>query len=74
LGIVQESRRQFLEPDFANDTNDLALALRLYQLRQQYQANPTVAARLDQIFTNIVTGQLRVADAALTELTKPAAP
>jgi hypothetical protein len=74
LGIVQESRRQFLEPGFANDTNDLALALRFYQLRQQCQGNATVAAKLDQIFTNLVTGQLRAADTALTELTKPTVP
>jgi hypothetical protein len=74
LGIVQDSRRQFLEPGFANTTNDLALAFRVYQLRQQNRTNEIVAHKLDQVFLDIVTGQTKTADAALTELSQPASP
>jgi hypothetical protein len=74
LGIVQDSRRQFLEPAFPNNTNDLTLALRLYELRQQNKTNTFIAIKLDQIFTNIVAGQLKIADLALSELGKRTVP
>ena len=74
LGIVQDSRRQFLEPAFPNNTNDLTLALRLYELRQQNKTNTFIAIKLDQIFTNIVAGQLKITDLALSELGKRTVP
>jgi len=61
LGIVQNLRREFLEPDFPYSTNDLALAFRFYNLRKQYGGNPTLAAELNRAFTNIVAGKLSVA-------------
>ncbi len=36
LGIIQDSRRQYLDSTFPYHTNDLALAFRFYNLRKQY--------------------------------------
>jgi hypothetical protein len=58
LGIIQDFRRQYLEPGYSGNTNDLTLALRFYQLRQKSTTNPAVSAELDRIFTSIVTGKL----------------
>jgi len=56
LGIIQDFRRQYLNADFPYHTNDLTLALRLYNLRKKYPNNPPVDAELDRVFTNIVSG------------------
>lgn len=66
LGIIQDLRRQYLESAFPYHTNDLALALRLYNLREQYPNNPPVAAELDRIFNNIVSGQTSTAKVQLS--------
>ena len=67
LAIVQESRRHYLEPGFPFQTNDLALPMRLFQLRRQFgTTNPVLAAEMDRIFTNIVSGNLTAAGLELT--------
>jgi len=66
LGIVQDLRRQYLDPDFSYQTNDLVIPLRLYNLRKQYRNNPVVSAELNRIFTNIVSGDMSTADLQLT--------
>ena len=68
LGIIQDLRRKYLEPDFPRQTNDLAIALRFYNLRCSSQTNPVVSAKLDAIFTNIVSGQVEAADLQLRQL------
>ena len=68
LGVVQEYRRQYLDPNFVTTTNDLALPLRLYNLRRQYIGNAIVNAELNRTFTNIVVGNLSAADLQLTGL------
>lgn len=65
LGIVQELRRQHLDPGFPYHTNDLATALRLYNLRQQYGTNPVISAELNRIFTNIICGAVSTANGQL---------
>ncbi len=70
LGIIQDFRRQYLEPGFSPNTNDLALALRFYDLRRQYSTNSVVSAELDRIFTNIVTGKIDTANLQLNRLQK----
>ncbi|MGC9941294.1 MAG: glycoside hydrolase family 71/99-like protein [Verrucomicrobiota bacterium] len=70
LGIMQDFRRQYLQPDFSYKTDDLAIPLRFYNLRRQYLANATVSAELDQIFTNLVSGQINVAKLQLDKLAK----
>jgi hypothetical protein len=70
LTTIQDFRRQYLQPDFSGDTNDLALPLRFYNLRRQYLANATVSAELDQIFTNLVSGKIEVAKLQLDQLAK----
>jgi hypothetical protein len=66
LGIIQNLRRQYLEPGFPYHTNELGLALRFYNLRKQYGSQPAMSAELDRIFTNIVTGALSTANTQLT--------
>ena len=65
LGIIQDFRRQCLDPGFPHHTNDLTLAARLYALRRQYATNAIISAELDRVFTNIVTGNLTVANLQL---------
>jgi hypothetical protein len=73
LGIVQNLRRQYLDSSFPFHTNDLSLALRLYNLRKQYGSTPALAAELNRTFTNIVAGALSTANLQLTgmESTRP---
>lgn len=66
LGIIQDLRRQYLDPDFACHTNDLQLAERLYALRRKYNGNPVLRAELDRVFTNLVNGDLALAALKLT--------
>lgn len=68
LGIIQDFRRQYLQPGFSATTNDLALALRFYQVRRSSAANPAVSAELDRIFANIVAGKIAEAGAQLKQL------
>ena len=67
LEIVQNLRRQYLEPNFENNTNDLALAFQFYDLRRQYPTNAIVSAKLDEIFTNIVSGKIKDAKLQLNQ-------
>jgi hypothetical protein len=71
LGIIQDYRRQYLEPGFPRRTNDLAMAFRFYNLRRQFPTNIVVANELDGIFTNLVSGQLDTAKHQLEQLEKP---
>jgi hypothetical protein len=66
LGIVQDFRRQYLDPDFSYTTNDLTTAYRFYNLRKQFATNAAISAELNRIFTNIVTGRITVANLQLT--------
>ena len=66
LGIIQDARRQYLDSSFPYHTNDLALALRFYNLRKQYATNPALSSELNRIFTNIVSGQVATANLQLT--------
>ena len=66
LGIIQDARRQFLDSGFPYHTNDLALALRFYNLRRLHATNPALASELNRTFTNIVSGQIATANLQLT--------
>jgi hypothetical protein len=68
LGIIQDFRRQYLEAGFSRNTNDLTMALRLYNLRRHFLTNAVVSEELDRIFTNIVSGKLDAANLQLNRL------
>ena len=74
LGVIQDLRRQYLDPAYSGQTNDLILATRLYNLRRQYATNSMLIAELDRVFTNIVNGNLSAAALQLTgvESSQPA--
>ena len=66
LGIIQDLRRQFLDASFPYHTNNLTLPLRLFNLRKQYgNSNSVVTAELNCVFSNIVSGNLTIADLQL---------
>ena len=86
LGMIQDLRRLYLDAGFSYHTNDLTLALRLFNLRELYlygttnlyfnatngsynlygTANLVVCAELDRVFSNIISGNLTVANLQLT--------
>jgi hypothetical protein len=66
LRIIQDLRRQYLDASFPYHTNDLALALRFYNLRKQYGNSQPVTAELDRVFTNLVSGKISTANLQLT--------
>jgi len=68
LGVIQDFRRQHLDSNFSHQTNDLALPLRLYNLRRQYAGNSIVSAELNRTFTNLAAGNLTVARLQLAGL------
>jgi hypothetical protein len=68
LGIIQNFRRQYLDPGFSYTTNDLTTAFRFYNLRKQYGTNTAISAELNRIFTNIVTGKITAANRRLTAI------
>jgi hypothetical protein len=49
-------------------TNDLSAALRFYDLRRSSATNAALASRLDQVFTNFVSGRLEDATDQLKKL------
>lgn len=70
LSIIQNLRRQYLQPDFPYHTNDLGIALHFYQLRRQFATNAVVSAELDQIFSNLVSGKVETGEDQLNQLPK----
>jgi len=66
LGAIQDFRRQYTDPGFPYHTNDLAIALRFYNLRKQYGNTPVIAAELNRTFTNIISGKISAANTELT--------
>jgi hypothetical protein len=67
LGIIQDSRRQYLNAGFPYHTNDLALPLQLFSLRELFgNSSPIVTAELNRVFSNIVSGNLSVAKLQLS--------
>ena len=70
LGMIQDFRRRYLEPTFSRHTNDLAMALRLYELRHQFTTNDLISAELDHVFTNLITGKIEEASLQMNHLGK----
>ncbi|NOS68563.1 MAG: hypothetical protein HOP33_01355 [Verrucomicrobia bacterium] len=68
LGIIQDARRAYLDSRFPLRTNDLGLAMRLYQLRRTGPADAKTLAELDQIFAEIVALDLVTAERRLNQL------
>jgi hypothetical protein len=58
LGMIQDFRSQYIDPQFRLHTNDLALAFRFYQLRRQAGTNTATAAALDQTFSDLISGRI----------------
>jgi hypothetical protein len=69
LAVIQNYRRQYVDPKFPFQSGDLALPLELYKLRKQFGAkNPALTVEMNRIFTNIISGNLVAARAQLVAL------
>jgi hypothetical protein len=68
LGIIQDFRRQYLDTNFSYHTNDLTTALRFYNLRKKYGNSAPMAAELNRIFTNVVSGKVAAANERVTAI------
>jgi hypothetical protein len=68
LGIIQDHRRLYLDAGFPYRTNDLAIALKLYHLRRAAGTNTALSLTLDEIFDEIVSGNLTNANLQLEEI------
>jgi len=68
LEIIQELRRQYLDPQFRGQPHELRLAHRLYQLRREFSTNQPVAAKLDRVFEQIGADELTAAERLLHEV------
>jgi len=68
LGTIQNYRRQYLDPAFSYDTNDLTLAYQVYTMRRAYAGKAVVNSELNQIFTNIVSSNLSTGALRLSAL------
>lgn len=69
LGIVQDTIRSSINPNFPYTKDDLAIPFQLYQLRKQNAGNTEINAHLDQAFQFIVTGKLDEAKNILARYT-----
>ncbi|HEX3798585.1 MAG TPA: glycoside hydrolase family 71/99-like protein [Verrucomicrobiae bacterium] len=61
LGIIQDLRRQFLQPEFSLHTNDLALAMQFYDMRRNVPDKSGASRKLDEVFNDIITDKLEQA-------------
>jgi hypothetical protein len=68
LGIVQDLRRQYLEPEFSLGTNELAMAFEFYNLRRQQGTKREAREQLNEIFTNLISGKISGAREQLRKL------
>jgi hypothetical protein len=68
LEILQDFRRQYIDPGFSRSASELATAFTYYNLRQKSLNNSLVSGELDRIFTNIVSGQVEFANRQLDQL------
>lgn len=68
LNLIRDLCRQKLAPERRLSSNDLASAYQFYGLRQKSATNSALALALNQIFTNIMSGQKIGASGRLREL------
>lgn len=69
LGLIQDLRRQYLDPKFTGVAGDLELPLRLYHLRKQYgKTSAALAAEMDRIFSRLASHNLAAAKKQLAAM------
>jgi hypothetical protein len=66
LAVIQELRREWIDPGFEFRKGDLQLATRFYHVRRELAADSEGFAALDQVFAAIVEGDLQLAEAQLS--------
>jgi Glycosyl hydrolase family 71 len=71
LGILQDLRREYLQPDFSYRTNDLSLAMEFYKARRKRGSSATRSPQLDRVFTNLLSGRISIAREDLGKLAEP---
>lgn len=68
LEAVQRLRRELVDPKFARQPGDLRQTHRLYTLRRKQAAAPGTAAKLDEIASQLSSGQVLAATDALDRI------
>ncbi|MBL8092554.1 MAG: hypothetical protein JNL73_00195 [Anaerolineales bacterium] len=68
LEIIQEARRAAFDPDLVYTPEDLTLPMQWLALRRDRRADPSAQAALDAVYGALVSGELDLARALLTEL------
>lgn len=68
LTVIQEYRREYLEPGFPCRAENLKLALRIYKLRREFGNDSRITAKLDQVFASVVSGDCRKAEQMLRRI------
>jgi hypothetical protein len=68
LTVLQDLRRQYFDPAYANRVEHLHLARQLYRLRCRYPQDPECQSALDRVFTSLVDGDLEQAAVRLASL------
>jgi hypothetical protein len=71
LGVIQDLRRKHLDPAFQYRAEDFALALKFYQLRRKHEGSARASAKLDEVFAQVVSGELKSARAGIKALDAP---
>jgi hypothetical protein len=68
LEITQELRKEYIDSNFPCVAADLRLPVRLYTLRKEHQANPTVMAQLNMVEDYLFANNLRGAEKLLDQI------
>ncbi len=66
LGAIQDHRRMYLDPTFSYKTNDLKIAVRLFNLRNKFKSDDVMERKLDTIFNSVISNNLSLANRQLT--------
>jgi hypothetical protein len=67
LGIIQDTIRALINPNFKYTSDNLAIPIQIYRLRKLNEGNSEVNAQLDQAFELIITGNLDGAKAIIAK-------
>ncbi|MEA3188730.1 MAG: hypothetical protein QOD99_2560 [Chthoniobacter sp.] len=68
LEAVQRLRREFVDPQFPYQADNLRLPYRLYSLRRRQSQQPLLKSELDKIAHLLATGALTEAESLLAQL------
>ena len=69
LEMIQDFKKNSIDPDFQYQATDLRVPMKIYDLRKKHKGNSEINARLDTAFNLIVADELDSAIALIDEIT-----